>query len=188
MNIRNKSDYQAFLKADLEALGIESTLKNRLTHDIWQFQKMLRKVEYLMNCKDSKLFKVYTLFMRLKLRKKGRKLGFSIPPNVCGSGLSLAHAGTIVINSNASIGKNCRIHVCVNIGADISDGTKAPILGDNCYIGPGAKLFGGIKLGDNVGVGANAVVNKSIESNVTVAGAPARIIKNAGPLDYRNQQ
>ena len=78
-----------------------------------------------------------------------------------GPGLSIAHAGTIVVNSNAKIGANCRIHVCVNIGADVTDGSKAPIIGDNCYIGPGAKLFGSIILGNNVGIGANAVVNKS---------------------------
>lgn len=187
MQIKNKSDYHAFLQADLNALGIKKTLKNRLTHDIWHFQKLLRKVEFFINCKQGLFFKVYTQLLRLKLRKKGRKLGFSIPPNVFGPGLSIAHAGTIVVNANAKIGANCRIHVCVNIGADVTDGSKAPIIGDNCYIGPGAKLFGSIILGNNVGIGANAVVNKSFGSDVTIAGAPARVIKDVGPLEYRSQ-
>lgn len=48
------------------------------------------------------------------------------------------------------------------------------------YIGPGAKLFGKIHIGDNVAIGANAVVNKDVPSNVTVAGVPAKIISNKG--------
>lgn len=52
----------------------------------------------------------------------------------------------------------------------------APRLGDNVYIGPGAKIFGPIEIGDNVAIGANAVVNKSFPDSVTIAGVPAKII------------
>lgn len=51
-----------------------------------------------------------------------------------------------------------------------------PVIGDNCYIGTGAKIFGNITIGDNVKIGANAVVNKSFGSNVTIAGIPARVV------------
>ena len=44
------------------------------------------------------------------------------------------------------------------------------------YIAPGAKLFGGIIIGDNVTIGANSVVNIDVPSNVTVGGIPAKII------------
>ena len=60
---------------------------------------------------------------------------------------------------------------------------EAPIIGDNCFIGPGAKLFGKIKIGDNVAIGANAVVNKSFGDNVTIAGVPAKIVNNIGTKD-----
>lgn len=186
MRINSKQDYQFFLQSDLEALNIKPSLKNKLTHDIWAFQKSLRRLEYFINCKHSPLAKIYTIYLRLKVRKKGRKLGFSIPPNAFGPGLSIAHAGTVVVNANAKIGSNCRIHVCVNIGADINDGSKAPSIGDNCYIGPGVKAYGDIKIGDNVGMGANAVVNKSFGSNLTIAGVPAKIISRVGPLHYRD--
>ena len=53
----------------------------------------------------------------------------------------------------------------------------APVIGNNVYISPGAKLFGGIMIGDNVIIGANAVVNKSFPSNVVIAGCPAKIVK-----------
>ena len=53
----------------------------------------------------------------------------------------------------------------------------SPILGDNVYIGPGAKLFGKITIADNISIGANAVVTKSFEQeNISIAGVPAKII------------
>ena len=55
-------------------------------------------------------------------------------------------------------------------------GDCAPIIGDNCIISSGAKIIGGITLGDNVVVGANAVVTKSFPSNTVIAGVPAKII------------
>ena len=57
---------------------------------------------------------------------------------------------------------------------------KAPTIGDNCFIGPGAKLFGDIKIGDNVAIGANAVVNKDFGDNVTIAGVPAKVVSKKG--------
>ena len=79
-----------------------------------------------------------------------------------------------MISPEASIGANARINVCVNIGLK---NNLAPNIGDNVYIGPGAKLFGGITIGDNVIIGANSVVNKSFTDGVTIAGVPAEIIK-----------
>lgn len=111
--------------------------------------------------------------MKYKYRNRSIKLGFSIPINTFGYGLSIAHYGTIVINHKVRIGNNCRIHCCVNIG-----GTKdeVPTIGNNCYIGPGVKIFGKINVGDNVKIGANSVVNKSFNDNCTIAGSPAKII------------
>lgn len=70
--------------------------------------------------------------------------------------------------------------MCVNIG--LKNG-KAPTIGNNVYIGPGAKLFGGIRIGDNVVIGANAVVNCDFPSNVSVAGVPARIIGESAQFE-----
>ncbi len=75
------------------------------------------------------------------------------------------------------MGSNCRLHVCVNIGAAAGKSTDAPIVGDNCYIAPGVKMFGRIVIRPNVAIGANAVVTKSFpEGNVTIAGIPAKVI------------
>ena len=90
--------------------------------------------------------------------------------------MSIAHAASIVVNDNAKVGKNCRIHEGVTIGATNGE-KKAAIIGDNCFIGSGAKIIGNISIGDNVAIGAGAVVVKSFEgSNITLGGVPARII------------
>lgn len=108
------------------------------------------------------------------------KLGFTIPPNTFGPGLSIAHYGTIVVNPNARIGANCRIHVGVNIGTAKGTEAQAPTIGDGSYIGPGAKIFGPVVLGNDVTIGANAVVNRSFpDGECTLVGIPARPVQSA---------
>ena len=144
---------------------------------ILRFERRLRIVEYLTNCKSSPIHSLLLFYNKLKLRKLQLRLGFTIPVNVFGPGLSIPHYGTIVVSQDAVVGNNCRIHCGVNIGA--SGGEKdAPVIGNNVYIGPGAILFGGIYIADNTTIGANATVNKSFtEKNVTIAGTPARVVK-----------
>jgi len=124
---------------------------------------------------------VSLIVARLRHRRLGRLLGFSIPPNVFGPGLSIAHYGTIVVNPGAKIGANCRLHVGVNIGTSAGQSVAAPTLGDNCYIGPGAKLFGHIEIGPGTVIGANAVVNESFpDGHITLGGVPAKQISSRG--------
>ena len=181
--ITSKEEYKYYLEQDRIALGIKhSSLKQRLMdivapNYILKFQRLLRKKEYYENCKKGILNNFYYQIIRLKFRKISLKLGFSIPGNVFGPGLSIVHYGTIVVNKNAKIGKNCRIHACTNIGAS-GGSQKAPKIGDNVYIGPGAKIYGDIVIGNNNAIGANATVFKSFEeSGVMIAGNPAKIIK-----------
>ena len=77
-----------------------------------------------------------------------------------------------MLNAGSTVGKNCRIHPGVCIGAN---GGKPPRIGDNVYLGPGAKVFGDIELADGVMVGANAVVNHScMEEGAHLVGIPAK--------------
>lgn len=182
--IKSKADYQYYLKRDKIALNIKSnTLESKVISIIspdliYTFQKRMRKLEYFTNCKNKGLGKIYIAYLRYKYKKISVKLGFSIPINVFGPGLSIVHYGTIVINRATKIGANCRMHACVNIGA--SGGIpKAPQLGDNIYIAPGAKIYGDITIASNTAIGANAVVNKSFEEeNTIIAGVPAKVIAN----------
>ncbi len=86
----------------------------------------------------------------------------------------------IVISRRAVIGKKCTILQQVTIGTKITsekavleDDMKAPIVGDNVYIGAGAKVIGNIIIGNNVLIGANAVVTKNVPDNYTVIGNPS---------------
>lgn len=173
--ITSKSDYLRFLEEDKKALNVKSSIKSFLFHDIWRFQRTLRRLEYLTNCRKNKIL---ILLTKIYYKRQSVRLGFSIPINVFDSGLSIAHYGTIVVNGGARVGKNCRIHVCTNIGTSAGMSADAPTIGDNCYIAPGAKIFGKITIGDNVFIGANAVVNKDfIENNITLVGIPAKKIE-----------
>lgn len=158
------------------------TKKPRINDYIWKYEIYLRKCEYYTNKKIKNcLEKFLEIYYRYKKFKLGNVLGYEIPLNVFDEGLSIAHKGPIVINSGTRIGKNCRIHICVNIGTNAGKENEAPIIGDNCYIGPGVKMFGNIEIGNNVAIGANAVVNKSFKENsITIAGVPAKKISEKG--------
>ncbi|WP_282039747.1 hypothetical protein [Saccharicrinis aurantiacus] len=180
--IQSKKDYQYYLTRDSLALGIKPNIKISLKsffipNYIWQFQKTLRKLEYYTNCKTSIFSKFHLAFLKLRFRRLSLKLSFSIPINVFGPGLAIVHYGTIVVNKNAKIGKNCRIHASTNIGAS-GGSSLAPQLGDNIYIAPGVVIYGDIKLANNIAIAANSTVYKSIkESNVMIAGTPAKVKK-----------
>ena len=186
--INSYEDYLKYLEADQISLYREKTIRNLLFDNIWKFQRLMRKLEYFTNCNKNNLLKTLIIY---QYRKQSIKLGFSIPINVFGPGLSIAHRGTIVVSKYTKVGANCRLHVCVNIGTQAGKVSDAPTIGDNCYIGPGVKIFGKIDIGQNMVIGANAVVNKSFpEGNATIGGIPARVIslKNSNGLLIRGYQ
>lgn len=181
--IKSKQDYNYYLERDRVASSIPpmNSLKAKIRQFFfpsyeWQFIKSLRWLEYCENVNKNRRGRViYWVLAKYKFRKISVKLGFSIPINVFGPGLSLPHRGNIIVNPQTCIGENCRIHVGVNIGAHHD---KAPKIGNNVYIGPGAIIFGDIEIADNVSIGANATVNKSVlEPNSVVAGTPAKVVK-----------
>lgn len=84
----------------------------------------------------------------------------------------MPHLNGIYIHSNAIIGENVTIFQQVTIGANEHriDYKKVPKIGNRVYIGAGAKIIGDIEIGDDVRIGANAVVTKSIPAGKTVVG------------------
>ena len=90
------------------------------------------------------------------------------------------HGAGIVIGETAEIGDDCVLYHGVTLGGVSSDQVKRhPTLGDRVMIGAGAKVLGPIELGSDVKVGANSVVTKDVASRLTVAGIPAKVIKQA---------
>lgn len=179
--ICSKSDFKEYLKKDKIALG-RTRKKPWITDYIWKYEILLRKCEYINNCIKNPIIRfAWGGVIRYRRSALGAKCGFSIPINCIGKGLCIAHMGSIIINPHASIGENCRIHVGVNIGADARIHDAAPTIGNNVYLGPGAKIFGKIQIADGIAVGANAVVNRSfLEQDISIAGVPARKINNEG--------
>ncbi|MGC6387335.1 serine O-acetyltransferase [Ewingella sp. S1.OA.A_B6] len=97
-----------------------------------------------------------------------------------GGGLFIPHSQGIVIGAS-SIGTSATIYQQVTLGATNIDipfnYANRPKLGDNVVVASGAKVLGGIVIGNNVIIAANAVVTKSFGDDVILAGLPAKIIK-----------
>lgn len=145
---------------------------------IWRYQRNLRIWEYHTNCNH----KFRSMLYRIRTVRLGLKTGFRIAPNCIDTGLRIMHIGSILINSNTRIGKNCTLHINTSFVATNGD-SSAPIIGDNCKFGVGCCLIGPISLKNNVVVGAGAVVNKTFdEDHITIAGVPARIVSKKAIL------
>lgn len=103
----------------------------------------------------------------------------SLPPTcTIGGGTKLGYGGIgIVVHARSIVGKNCMIGQGVTIGGK-SGWYEVPVIGDNVEINAGARIIGPVRIGDNVIIGANAVVTKDVPSNCIVAGVPAVILKS----------
>ena len=180
--ITDKDSLAFYLAADRFALGKTRKHPRLFSDEIWKFQILLRKCEFYKNTRNS--HSLLALHTRYRFHRLSVKLGFDIPMNVIGPGMKINHRGTLVINGNSRIGKWCDIHpgVCVGSNPVLSEGglveNNVPTIGDFVYLGPGAKLFGDIVVGDCVMVGANAVVNKNVDSDRIVYGNPMVLKEN----------
>ena len=114
------------------------------------------------------------------------KFGIGIPfITEIGPGLFIGHFGCIFIYPECKIGKNLNISQGVTIGnANRGKNKGYPTIGDNVYIGPGAKIIGAVKVGNNVAIGANCVVTKDVPDNAVVVGVPGTIISYMGSVGY----
>jgi serine O-acetyltransferase len=91
-----------------------------------------------------------------------------------GPGFVLIHSNGVVINGNVRGGSNVLIEHQVTIGADRR---QTPVLGSDLFIGAGAKIVGGVTVGDGAKIGANAVVVHDVAPNTTVVGIPAKPVQ-----------
>lgn len=171
--IKDRETLKLYLDADKFALGITKKFPS-ITDSVWIYERTLRFYEYHKNTHHMFLRVLYAWL----LKRRGERLGFSISGNVFGPGLRINHYGLLVVNSKAKVGKWCDIHQGVNIGENgcfDKDGTfisEVPQIGDYVFIGPGSKIFGAISIGNNVRIGANAVINKDVKEDSTAYGNP----------------
>jgi serine O-acetyltransferase len=93
-----------------------------------------------------------------------------------GPGLCLPHPTGVVIGSQCRLGSYVKVMQGVTVGASREG---SPIIGDHVYIGPGAKVLGGVEVGSYASIGANAVVIEDVPEHSFVAGVPARVIRRS---------
>lgn len=167
----------AFIE-DAKRFEKKPNFKDRILHNeswyIYQYTRQLRLVEYYKN--RNKLLFLWHFF---KYKRLGFKLRITIYPGSVGPGLRIFHVGDFIhVGPNVKIGRHCTILPGVVFGNKTEKPDNSPVVvGDNCYFGLGAKIFGAVRIGNNVTVGANAVVTKDIPDNAIVGGVPARIIR-----------
>ncbi|MBT3195615.1 MAG: serine O-acetyltransferase [Candidatus Ruthia sp.] len=141
--------------------GVQAMLLYRLTHRLW-----LLKLKWLAR------------FISMLARWI---TGIEIHPGaVIGRRFFIDHGMGVVIGETAEIGDDCTLYHGVTLGGTTwKKGKRHPTLGNNVVIGAGAKILGPITLGDDVRVGSNSVVVKSVDNAKTVVGVPARVLKDS---------
>jgi serine O-acetyltransferase len=103
--------------------------------------------------------------------------GIELPCEVTlGRRFRIDHFGGIVISGDAVFGDDCVIRSGVTVGLRNTGHRGSPIVGNRVDIGSGAKILGPILIGDDVLIGANAVVLTNVPSNSIAIGVPARIL------------
>ena len=119
------------------------------------------------------------LLARYISEKAKRKTGIEIHPGAkIGKGLFIDHGTGVVIGETAIIGDNVTMfHGATLGGTGKEKGKRHPTVGNNVFIGSGAKVLGNITIGDNVKIGANAGILKDVPHNVTIVGVPGKIVK-----------
>lgn len=164
------------VKQDLEIGGGKSSLlhfiKRFIKHPSYRALLMLR----LYQGSNSRFFRfVYKSYSN----HIANKYGCELPVNTTVKGaLWFPHSGQFIVNSNTILGKNVCIHPWVLIGG--MRGKGAPTIGNNVFIGNGAKIIGNVKIGDNVFIAPNTVVTKDVECGATIGGIPAKILNHDG--------
>lgn len=180
--MKNKTQIKLVLREDL--LRFENhkpKLKDRILHNevfyIYDYIRHLRYVEYYRN--SNIIGKIIFLYHWYKYKHLGFKLKMAIYPGTISGGFRIYHAGAYThVGPNVRIGKNCTFVSGVVFGNKTEkEDNRSVTVGDNCYFGNGVTILGPVRIGNNVTVGAHAVVTKDIPDNAIVVGVPARIIK-----------
>lgn len=159
-----KNDPAARSKIEVILLypGLHALIFHRIAHSLYR-----KKCFFI-----SRLISVISRFLT----------GIEIHPGaVIGEGVLIDHGMGVVIGETAIVGDRVTIFHGVTLGATRSmNGKRHPTIGNDVIIGAGSKILGNITIGNNVIIGANSVVTKDSPDNVTIVGAPGKIIKTKG--------
>lgn len=173
--IKSKEDLRYFIEEDQKRHSSPLNFRDRFYHTekyiIARQLKTLRKLEYYCNNKERNiLLKLLFIITRLRYYRMMNKTHIFVYPNVFGPGLYIPHTGAIHVSSVAKIGKNCCLRPGVLIVSNLGSNNrklKHITIGDNVEFSEGCKILCK-EIGNNVIVGPNAVVLKSVPNNTTV--------------------
>jgi serine O-acetyltransferase len=153
----------------------------RLSGGLWKFRSAMRnpsKPRWLRQF----LRRIYYIYLERYGAYIGHASQFAsepcFPHNLIG----------VFVAGSAKVGKNCVIFQQVTIGANaipMSKGVGAPTIGDNVYIGAGAKIIGAVKVGNNCRIGANCVITGDVPDNSLVVLEMPRVIAREQQMDNR---
>jgi len=181
-------DYRTLVLSDLYRLwgkaNLSLLIRNVLFGESFKYIFWMRTCRY---ARGNPLLRICLYpFALLMLQHYTYKFGIGIQfMTEIGSGFYIGHFSGIFIYPDCKIGKNCTISQGVTIGAANRGKNKGfPMISDNVYIGPGAKIIGAVKVGNNVAIGANCVVTKNIPDNAVVVGVPGKVISHEGSEGY----
>jgi serine O-acetyltransferase len=147
----------------------------RIGHWIWSYSGRFAGLIFLLR-------PPYILLKRLTEIVTGIALQ---PQATIGRGLYVGHGGSVFVGGKAILGENCNLSHEVTIGVGgRGDERGMPVIGDRVYVAAGAKIFGKVVVGNDVAIGANAVVTKSIPDHAVAVGIPARVISFEGSFDF----
>ena len=157
-------------------------------NDISNFWKKYNYIKLHNNQKGGSICRLLKAKYHIDIQKIERKYNCFIPitEGINDSIVFPHELYGIFISQGAKIGKNCVIFHQVTIGSNTledSKGKGAPTIGNNVYIGAGAKIIGNVKIGDNCRIGANCVVVNDIPSNTTVVLGKNRLIMHKEKRD-----
>ncbi|MNI07323.1 Serine acetyltransferase [compost metagenome] len=171
--------YEETQKVNMIRLFMRQFISPGFRYTFW-----LRLCWYLRQ--KNKLWSPFYFIAMIILQRQKYKFGIEISSKMdIGKGFYIGHFGGITLNSMAKIGRNCNVSQGVTIGmANRGKNQGVAIIGDNVYIGPGAKIVGAVKIGNNAAIGANCVVTKDVPDNAVVVGVPGRVISMDGSAGY----
>lgn len=140
------------------------------------FQHRVRYMVYLRTSQSTKN-KFIKLFCEYKLYRLCRKYGIEIKTKTkIAPGFVMIHPYNITISPAAEIGRNCNIYKGATIGLSNGKYPGAPQIGDSVQIGINSTVIGGIKVGNDVLIAPNTLVNRDIPDHSIVIGNPCKII------------
>ena len=142
--------------------GFHALTIHRISHKLWIYR--------------------FPLLPRLISQVSRSLTGIEIHPGAkIGRGVFIDHGMGVVIGETAEIGNRCLLYQGVTLGGTgKDDGKRHPTLLENVVVGAGAKVLGGITIGENTRIGAGSVVVRDVEGHSTVVGIPGRVVHQSG--------